>query len=157
MTLFVFSAVMQTGTAAIWILQVFALLLYSIPPYLFLWRKGSSDVNQENYGHMKKDPMRGFKIALTASIPTCLLTALLFAFKIFHVDFTLLPLRIWNAYFIPLYYLLVPNNDLSSLQTSYFVIIFFTNCYMPLLSLTAYLTGRKQISIAQWLIYKKKK
>ncbi|MBQ2001357.1 MAG: hypothetical protein IIU66_05390 [Clostridia bacterium] len=49
--------------------QCFCLAIFLVLPYIRMYDYGSNDVNRINYGHIKRDELKGLKIGLIVMIP----------------------------------------------------------------------------------------
>ncbi len=57
--------------------QCFCLAIFLILPYVRMHDYGSNDVNRINYGHIKRDELKGLKIGLIVMIPYLVFAVLL--------------------------------------------------------------------------------
>jgi len=64
----VFVLVLDAGTAQL-IGGIVSIILFAAMLYLDAWKRGRSDNNLMNYGHLKTDRLRGLKIAALSQIP----------------------------------------------------------------------------------------
>ncbi len=149
------SSLMVKPTGQI-ISSIIVLLIYMLPIYQISWDLGHRDLNRENFGHIKKDNFKGFKIGLIASIPIFVMTLLfvLSKFNLFY-NFTWL-FKILNAHIWPLINLI----QISMFMPDYSIAETFGVAVLalisPLLIGIFYIMGNHDFSPMQRLVYKNK-
>ena len=136
--------------------QIIILVVYSLPIYQTVWGIGHSDMNKENFGHIKKDSLRGFKIGLISSIPVFIMT-LLFVLSKFNLiyNFTWV-FKFANAEIWPLINMI----EISMYLPDYSYLEIFGVAAVTLIPTiligSFYIMGNNDFSPVQKLIYKKK-
>lgn len=130
--------------------------------YVEGWRAGEQDVNMMNYGHIKRDKLRGLKAACLGESVGVLLALLMVAhgFVVLSQRANGVPQALqtgisgmipvlYHGFYLPFMYVLQKLEDISPLFCILPVII------APLVYHIAYTLGMKGFSISAKLIYKK--
>ncbi len=137
--------------------SIFMLLLLAAFPYSILWPRGDRDKNAVNFGHMQEDKLRGLKVGLMASIPSCIGYVLLVLSKlgVFWPGYYFF-YRFANVPFMPIIDAVVPRGIQLSTEVSWvgILVMLITVVFVPLISHVAYTLGYHQISLSEKFIYK---
>lgn len=90
--------------------QFACLMLITVLPYRAFYQVGFRDCNKVNYGHEKRDPLKGLKSAALGYAPFLLAALALVLARVGLFSDTLLPYyRLVNAPFLPLMQSLIPT------------------------------------------------
>lgn len=139
------------------LIGVFFLVIFSLPIYGTMWRQGYRDLNKQNFGRIKKDWTKGFRVGLTASIPYFVLVLLTFLTKLelfpnFLFIFRVLNAEIWpfiNMITIAGYMTKISWPQLLGMGLLTFIPSILSGCY--------YLLGNHDIQPWNRLVYVNKK
>ena len=141
------------------IVQGFSLLLVFTMLYPFMWKQGDSERNLGEFGHIKPDSWRGFKMGLIASIPQFVLYIGLVLCKL-----SVLPdgyysiYRILNSHvFMLLTWVLGANPSLDTTSWWRIIASVLFIAVVPLCCQIGYALGARGILIKEKLVYKSKK
>lgn len=130
--------------------------------YIEGWRAGEQDMNMMNYGHIKKDKLRGLKAACIAESVGALLAVLMIAHGFVVLGqraagvapalqtgiSSIIPV-LYHAFYMPFMYVLQKLEDISPLFCLLPIVI------APAIYHVAYTLGMKGFSIGAKLVYKK--
>ena len=134
------------------VLQVLMAVALIALIYSSIWSLGDRDANLVAYHHRQADPLRGLKIGLLAVIPSAVLYVLLVALSLAKPTLSddYFTLYAWaNAPLMPL--LNTFKTAQGGLRLALSIIPLLP---VPLITLTAYALGYRQISLSEKLIYK---
>ena len=127
--------------------------------YTTAWETGGKDGNRVRYGHLKEDPLRGFKAALLAGLPWLLSSVGLLLMKAGVLPYDFLAVyRMLNAPYIPINLILLSTNatvgELSWLCVAGSALL---PLIAPAIAGFGYALGYREISVMHTLMYHKKK
>ncbi|MEG1028339.1 MAG: hypothetical protein RSE07_06590, partial [Oscillospiraceae bacterium] len=148
---------LMDSTYGLIVCEILVLLAYSLPGYYNLWHLGFSDINKINFGHIKKDNFKGFKLAAIALIPSYLMGIGLILAKFNLFPNIMVAFKFTNAHLWPLINLINPSAYMSDISVIQIIIIALLTIIPNIIFGFAYILGLKEISISQRLMYKKNK
>ncbi len=148
---------LMTSVGGLITAQILILLVYSFPTYSAMWDYGHRDLNRFNYGHIKRDQFRGFKVSLISNIPVFILS-LLFILSKFGLFYNITILyKLINAEIWPLINLIQP----WAYMDKFAIWQVFLVALLPIIPIFiaggAYILGNHDYSPMQKLVYKNKK
>ena len=126
--------------------------------YPTVWECGNKDSNRVNFGRIKEDKLRGFKIGLAAMLPFFLLFIALIIFALgAYEKFAVILYKFINCYaFGFLDFIIGDAVYVSDLAFWQYPLIFITLFIVPVIAYIAYILGYKDISVIEKIVYKKK-
>ena len=140
--------------------QCFCLAIFLVLPYIRMYDYGSNDVNRINYGHIKRDELKGFKIGLIVMIPYAIFaTFLLFSHLGVVAPSYFSVYRIVNSPFFCLSQTLLPPTLTATEQSLFSVILSMITVFCePIVYGLGYRFGLARIAFTtETGIYKGKK
>lgn len=155
-----FRSSLEGGGKAIFLIvtQILSLIMVVAFASNSVYKLGCGDGNLVKTGHLKKDLLKGFKIGLIGNIPFFALYVLTIVMacglapKFYTVWYAFL-----NSHYYSLIMCTVKNaTNLSQLNVLQFIILFFIQFIVPLVSAVAYVLGFKDINIFEKIVYKRK-
>ena len=137
------------------IAQAFDLGIILMLPYLVIWKTGDVDRNKFNYGHIKRDNWKGFKIGLIAAAPWMVCAVLLLLARAGAISEGYLPIyRLINAPFLPLCQALLPATLTLAEQNVFSVLaVALTSLVPPVVLGLGYRLGFARVSASEQVIY----
>ncbi len=147
------------NTVFLVVTQLFCTILIASFIYPNFWSMGTKDSNLVHFKHKKEDKLKGLKCGLIAVAP-----ALLFIIFILITKNTIcakLPVVLYkflnSSYYSVIEVVVGKSATFGELSVLRMIPLFLIQLFVPLVSLTAYLLGYKNISIGEKFIYKKSK
>lgn len=137
------------------ICSVVFLIAYSIPSYTYMWGLGHSDRNFENFGHGKRDNLKGLKLGLVVLIPNIVL-GILFILSKFSLFYNItVAFKIANVEVMPLMNLIESSLYMPDISYLELIGMFMITLMPAVLCEIYYLLGKCDFKPMQKLMYKK--
>ncbi len=148
-----------TSKALLIFTQIILLVLICVFPYGVLWELGDKDNNRVQINETVYDRWRGLKVGLLAVIPTFALYALVVLCRL-----SVLPVGLANYYrflsapYVPFVNWMFPvSEQLMAIPLHRILLLGLTVLPIPLVSCVSYQMGYHRFSIAEHVVFKKKK
>ncbi|MBQ6570681.1 MAG: hypothetical protein IJL87_10590 [Clostridia bacterium] len=154
-----FNSTFEKGkTFGLVILQIVELLIYGGLVYGYMWKVGSRDINKVNFNRMKKDNLRGLKIALIAMIPNVISYLILIIGKIAGwSNGVAVVYRALGICYVPVIFRYILTTPLlSEISLTRVILSGVTLLFVPAVAEGAYLLGLNGYSLSERLVYKTK-
>lgn len=131
--------------------QMFCLGIILVLPYLRIFDVGFNDYNRINYGHIKRDELKGLKIGLIVSVPYILCSVALILARISIVPPIYLSIfRMINSPYFSLCQTLLPSTLTITEQSLFAVIVMALTVFTePVVYALGYRMGLARISFTE--------
>ncbi|MFZ2538035.1 MAG: hypothetical protein WAX04_03955 [Oscillospiraceae bacterium] len=150
-------AALMKNAGGLIIAQILILFVYSFPTYSTMWDYGHRDLNRFNYGHIKRDQLKGFKISLIANIPVFILS-LLFILSKFGLFYNIaIVFKLMNAEVWPLINLIQPWAYMNKFAVWQVFLVALLPLIPVLIAGGSYILGNHDFSPMKVIVYKNKK
>ena len=139
------------------ITEIFLLIMMTVFVYNNLWNLGDKDKGAVIYRRKKEDKLKGLKIGLIASIPSFIITTVIFVGRTtFAKEVSVALYAFLNAHWYKLIILISGGGYFHELKIWEVVVFYALLFFVPLVAHIAYTLGYKSFMLSEKLIYKKK-
>lgn len=139
------------------VVGIIVLLVYSIPTYSNMWLLGNTDLNKQNFNHIKKDIFKGFKIGAISSIPAFVMAILMILSKFGLFDNFIFIFKVLNSELVPWINMINMSPYLTEYSVLEIVLIASLTLIPSIIAGLFYMLGNKDISPINNMIYSKNK